>query len=318
MNKDATIFHALADPTRLRIFVLLRRMELAVGELAQVLAQSQPGVSKHLKILLDSGLVTRRREGNWIFFSHGEAALVDPIFGLLDRLADYHGENAWIAADAARLVAINSERADEAARYFAAHAGEWDALRALHVPVDQVDEAILAAIGDRRPGRVVDLGTGTGTIVQLLGAKADHIIGVDRSPEMLRYGRARLAELGIANAELRQGDIYRLDLPSGSADTVILHQVLHYAQHPATAIAEAARLLDRDGQLLVIDVARHDREELRRNHAHARLGFSDEEVLGYFKAAGLKGDAVAHLEGGELTVTIWSAQRNHARLKIVS
>jgi len=135
---------------------------------------------------------------------------------------------------------------------------------------------------------------------------------------MLRYGRARLAELGIANAELRQGDIYRLDLPSGSADTVILHQVLHYAQHPATAIAEAARLLTRDGQLLVIDVARHDREDLRRNHAHARLGFSDEEVLAYFKAAGLKGKAVAHLAGGELTVTIWSARLDRVHLKLVS
>jgi ArsR family transcriptional regulator len=233
-------------------------------------------------------------------------------------LADYHGESAWIAADAARLAAINAERADEAARYFAAHAGEWDALRALHVPTGQVDDAILAAIGDRRPGRVVDLGTGTGTIVQLLCPKADHIIGIDRSPEMLRYGRARLAELGIANAELRQGDIYRLDLPSGSADTVILHQVLHYVQHPATAIAEAARLLDRDGQLLLIDVARHDREDLRRNHAHVRLGFSDEEILAYFKAVGLKGETVAHLIGGELTVTIWSARPNRARLKIVS
>jgi ArsR family transcriptional regulator len=318
MNKDATIFQALADPIRLRILALLRRMELAVGELAQVLGQSQPGVSKHLKTLLDCGLVTRRREGNWIFFSRGEAELVEPIFGLIDRLADYHGQSAWVAADAARLVAINAERADEAARYFAAHAGEWDAIKALHVPTDQVDEAILAAIGDRRPGRVIDLGTGTGTIVRLLADKADHIVGVDRSPEMLRYGRARLAEMGIANADLRQGDIYGLDLPSGSADTVILHQVLHYAQHPAAAVAEAARLLDRDGQLLVIDVARHEREDLRRSHAHARLGFSDEEVLSYFKSAGLKGRAVAHLTGGELTVTIWSATRDRARLKIVS
>ena len=318
MNKDATIFQSLADPIRLRILALLRRMELAVGELAQVLGQSQPGVSKHLKTLLDCGLVTRRREGNWIFFSRGEPALVEPIFGLIDRLADYHGQSPWVAADAARLVAINAERADEAARYFAAHAGEWDAIKALHVPTDQVDEAILAAIGDRRPGRVVDLGTGTGTIVRLLADKADHIIGVDRSPEMLRYGRARLAEMGIANADLRQGDIYGLDLPSGTADTVILHQVLHYAQHPAAAIAEAARLLDRDGQLLVIDVARHEREDLRRSHAHVRLGFSDEEVLSYFKTAGLKGKAVAHLTGGELTVTIWSAKRDRARLKIVS
>ena len=317
MNESATLFQALSDPTRLRILLLLRRMELAVGELAQVLGQSQPGVSKHVKILLDCGLLARRKEGNWVFLSLGEGALVEPVFALLGRWAEVHGESPWIAADAARLVAINAERADEAARYFAAHAGQWDELRTLHVPTGEVDRAILRALGDRRPGRVVDLGTGTGTILQLLGDKAEHIIGIDRSPEMLRYARARLAESGIANAELRQGDIYGLELPSHAADTVILHQVLHYAQRPASFILEAARLLAPDGQLLVVDVAQHDREELRRNHAHARLGFSDEEVLSYFRGAGLKGQVVEHLTGGELTVTIWSARPDRGRLKVV-
>ena len=318
MQTDSSLFQALSDSTRLRILLLLREMELAVGELAQVLAQSQPGISKHVKILLDAGFVARRKEGNWAFLSLGEPALVQPVFALLERWAEVHGRSPWIAADAARLAAINAERADEAARYFAAHAADWDKLRALHVPVARVDAAILRALGDRKPGRLVDLGSGTGTMLRLFAGKADHMIGIDRSPEMLRYARAMLVDEGIANAELRQGDINGLDLPAGSADTVILHQVLHYAQHPAAFIAEAARLLAPDGRLLVVDVARHDREDLRKDHAHARLGFTDDEVLSWFKAAGLKGEAVDHLDGGALTVTIWLARPDRKRLRVVA
>lgn len=318
MQSKVALFQALSDPTRLRILQLLREMELAVGEVAQVLAQSQPGISKHVKILLDCGLLTRRKEGNWVFLSLGEPGLVQPVFALLERWAEVLGRSPWIAADAARLAAIKAERAEEAARYFAAHAGEWDKLRSLHVPVARVDAAILRALGDRAPGRLVDLGSGTGTMLRLFADKASHMIGIDRSPEMLRYARAMLAEEGIDNAELRQGDIVGLDLPSGSADTVILHQVLHYAQHPAAFIGEAARLLAPDGRLLVVDVARHDLEELRKSHAHARLGFSDEEVLAWLRAAGLKGEVVDHLDGGELTVTIWSARPDKKRLRAVT
>jgi ArsR family transcriptional regulator len=318
MQADTSLFQALSDPTRLRILLLLREMELAVGELAQVLAQSQPGISKHVKILLDCGLLMRRKEGNWVFLRLGEPALVQPVFALLERWAGVHGRSPWIAADAARLSAIKSERADDAARYFALHANEWDKLRALHVPVARVDKAILKALGGRQPGRLVDLGSGTGTMLRLFAGKADHMIGIDRSPEMLRYARAMLADEGIANAELRQGDINGLDLPAGSADTVILHQVLHYAQHPAAFIAEAARLLAPDGRLVVVDLARHEREDLRKHHAHARLGFADEEVLSWFKAAGLKGEVTDHLDGGALTVTIWSAQPDRKRLRVVA
>src|SRR5688572_6496965 len=220
MQRIVDLLQALSDPTRLRIIYLLREMELAVGELAQVLAQSQPGISKHLKILLESGLVVRRKEGNWVFVSLGDPALVRPVFALLDRWAEVHEPSPWIAADSARLNAIKVERADDAARYFEAHAAEWDTLRSLHVPVARVDKAILRALGDRKQGRLVDLGSGTGTMLRLFANKADHVIGIDRSPEMLRYARAMLAEQGIANVELRQGNINGLDLPAGSADTV--------------------------------------------------------------------------------------------------
>lgn len=318
MKQEAALFQALSDPTRLRIVLLLREMELAVGELAQVLAQSQPGISKHVKILLDCGLVARRKEGNWVFLSLGEPGLVQPVVSLLERWADVNGRSPWIAADAARLAAIKAERADEAARYFAAHAADWDELRALHVPVAKVDRAILKAIGGMEPARLVDLGSGTGTMLRLFAGRARHMIGIDRSPEMLRYARAMLAEEGIANAELRQGDINGLDLPADSADTVILHQVLHYAQHPAAFIAEAARVLAPGGRLLVVDLAPHEREDLRKHHAHARLGFADEEVLAWFKAAGLAGQVADHLGGGALTVTIWAAQPDEKRLRVVA
>jgi SAM-dependent methyltransferase len=317
MNQDALLFQALSDPVRLRILYLLREMELSVGELAHTLAQGQPTISKHLKVLIDGGLVGRRKEGNWVFLRLGAASLVDPVFVLLDRWAEVHGRNPWLAADATRLTAINAERSVEAASYFAAHAGEWDRLRALHVPTEDVDEAILQAIGDHRLGKLVDIGTGTGTMIQLLAGRADYMIGIDRSPEMLRFGRAKLLQAGITNAELRQGDMNALDLPSGSADTVVLHQVLHYAQRPAAVIAEAARILNSTGKLIVVDVAPHDREELRREHAHARLGFPDEEVLGFMKAAHLKGRVVDHLAGGALTITLWSAEPRSARLRAV-
>ena len=317
MQCDALLFQALSDPVRLRILHLLRAMELSVGELAQTLTQGQPKISRHVKVLIECGLVDRRKEGNWVFLRLGEPALVDPVFTLLDRWAEAHGSSPWLAADAARLTAINAERSAEAASYFAAHAAEWDRLRGLHVATQAVDEAILRAIGDHRVGRLVDIGTGTGTMLHLLADRADTMIGIDRSPDMLRFGRARLLQDRIAKAELRQGDMNALDLPTGSADTVVLHQVLHYAPRPASVIAEAARILKPNGKLIVVDVAPHDREDLRREHAHARLGFGDEEVLEYLRAAQLNGRVAAHLSGGALTVTVWCAEPRKARLRAV-
>lgn len=317
MQIDIILLQALSDPTRLRIITLLREMELAVGELAQVLGQSQPRVSKHVKILLDCELIERRKEGNWAFLALAEPALVDPVFTLLDRWAEHHGRNPWFAADKARLTAIIAEREAEAAAYFKAHAPDWDRLRSLHVPTTAVDTAILRALGDHHPGRLVDIGTGIGTMLLLFADRADHMIGIDRSPDMLRFGRVKLAEGGITNAELRQGDMNSLDLPPGSADTVMLHQVLHYARHPAAVVAEAARLLAPGGRLVIVDVAPHHHEELRRDHAHVRLGFSDQEVVGYLRAAGLDAQVTDHLTGGELTITLWTAQPAKARLKAI-
>ncbi|HYJ31232.1 MAG TPA: metalloregulator ArsR/SmtB family transcription factor [Allosphingosinicella sp.] len=317
MSPASEIFRSLADPTRLRILTLLRAMELSVGELAQVLGQSQPRVSRHVRILIECGLAERRKEGSWVFLSLGGRARVEPLFDLLDRWAGVDGEDPWAIADAARLAAVRADRAAAAERYFAAHAKDWDEIRSLHIAESEVEAAIARALAGRPVGRLIDIGTGTGRMIELFGRDAVHSLGVDRSPEMLRLARVKLAQAGL-EAELRQGDMYALALPAGSADTVIIHQVLHYAQQPAAAVLEAARLLASRGRLLIVDFAAHEREELRIRDAHARLGFADESVLAFLQEAGLEGRVVERLEGGELTVTIWAGERPEARLKVVA
>ncbi|WOK35608.1 metalloregulator ArsR/SmtB family transcription factor [Sphingomonas sp. C3-2] len=303
------IFRALADPTRLRIFVLLRAMELSVGELAQVLGQSQPRVSRHVKILADAGLAARRKEGSWVFLGLGDETDVAPILGALDIWQKGHVDH-WQTADAARLAAVRADRAAAAERYFDQHAEQWDAIRSLYVAETEVEAAMRALLAGRRIGRLVDIGTGTGRMIALFGHEADSALGVDRSPQMLRLARAKLAEAGLGAAELRQGDMYELPLPDGSADTVILHQLLHFAQMPEAAIAEAARLLAEGGRLMIADFASHEREELRTDDAHARLGFADEQIRHWFAEAGLQTEAIEELKGGELTVKLWLGHRS--------
>lgn len=304
MDRLLDTFRALGDPTRLRIFALLRRMELSVGELAQVLGQSQPRVSRHVRILADAGLTRRRREGSWIFLALADDTPVEPLLSALDGLlaAD------WAEEDATRLDQVRAERAEAAQRYFDAHADEWDAIRSLHVPEREVESAMAAVLGDRAIGRLVDLGTGTGRMLELFGKEATRVLGVDRSPEMLRLARAKLAG-AVPNAELRQGDLTALPLPDAAADTVILHQVLHFVPQPGPALAEAARLVACGGRMLIVDFAPHDHEELRTRDAHQRLGFSDEQIAGWVAAAGLNLTDTRMLEGGELTVKLWLATR---------
>ena len=298
-------FRALADPTRLRIVALLRAMELSVGELAQVLGQSQPRVSRHVRILVDAGLAIRRKEGSWVFLAPSPTALAVPLYALLDAAALKEGDH-WAKADAARLAAVRADRAAAAERYFALHAESWDAIRSLHVADSDVEQRMRMLLGPTI-GRLVDIGTGTGRMIQLFGATASHAIGIDRSPEMLRLARAKLD--GLQACELRQGDIAALPLTGGSADTVILHQVLHFIPAPEASLAEAARLLAPGGRLLIVDFAPHQREELRTQDAHARLGFSDDQITAWLSAADLSLTRIETLDGSELTVKLWLGTR---------
>lgn len=313
MTVALDIFRALADSSRLRILALLRTMELSVGELAQVLGQSQPRVSRHVKILTDAGLAERRKEGSWVFVALGEAGRVAPVLAALDAW----GEERETAADAARLAAVRADRAAAAAGWFESHADEWDAIRSLHVAEEQVEAAMVAALAGEPIGRLVDIGTGTGRMIELFAPDAASALGIDRSSEMLRLARAKLGERGLANAELRQADLYALPLSDGTADVAILHHVLHFAQQPGAAIHEAARVLGPGGRLLIADFAPHDREELRARDAHTRLGFSDAQMEGWFDAAGLMPARIETLEGGELTVKLWLARKKGAPLREV-
>jgi len=301
--KLAALFQALADPTRLRILALLRSMELSVGELAQLLGQSQPRVSRHVKILSDSSLVGRRKEGSWVYLQLAEPGRTDSLFDLA-REVDQDA-NRIFAADAARLDTVRADRAEAARRYFESHAATWENVRSLHIDDAEIERAIAALLAERPLGALLDIGTGTGRMLELFAPRAESAIGIDRSSEMLRLARVKLDEAGISGASLRQGDMYALPLGDCSADSIILHQVLHYAQQPGSAIIEAARVLAPGGQLLVIDFAQHDRSELKEQDAHLRLGFADDAMRGWFSAAGLNLDRIERLGGGALTVILW-------------
>lgn len=308
MTFTLDIFRALADATRLRIMALLQSMELSVGELAQVLGQSQPRVSRHVKILCDAGLAERRKEGSWVFLALGEAAIVNPVLSAFEAWRARESDH-WAVADAARLAAVRADRAAAANAWFEANAGQWDAIRSLHVADSAVEAAMKRVMGPAPIGQLIDIGTGTGRMLEVFGEQADQALGIDRSSEMLRLARAKLAERGLDRAELRQADLYALPLADAQADVAILHHVLHFAQQPGAAILEAARVLRPGGRLLIADFAPHEREELRARDAHTRLGFSDDQVTTWFDTAGLAPAQIETLEGGELTVKLWLGRK---------
>jgi ArsR family transcriptional regulator len=301
---------AAGEPTRLRILALLDREELAVMELSQILDQSQPRVSRHLKLLTEAGLVERFPDGAWMFYrlaGHGpRRALLDQALALTDR------DDPELARDLARLERVRGDRLQTAADYFARNAAHWDQLRSLYVAEADVEAAILAAVGPGPFERLVDLGSGTGRMLTLLGDRAELAIGLDLSQQMLNIARRHANEAGLFHCELRHGDIFATRLPNGFADLVVVHQVLHYLSDPAAALAEAGRLVRPGGRLLVIDFAPHGLEYLREAHQHRRLGFSDAEMLRWFELASLTAAAPTTLPPADaegLTVKIWTATR---------
>lgn len=314
MTSSLDIFRALGDATRLRIVHLLRAMELAVGEIAQVVGQSQPRVSRHVRILAEAGLIERRKEGNWVFLRMGRTPAIAPFLTLFDRLEASEEEELWRRADLARLAAVRADRAKAAEAYFAEHAEGWDAIRSLHVPEAEVEALMTSMLGGQPLGHLLDIGTGTGRMIQLFGPDAAQVTALDRSPDMLRLARARLPEDAGDRYALLLGDFAALPLEDGRVDTVVLHQVLHYAQAPELVIAEAARVLGADGRVLIADFAAHEMEELRTRDQHARLGFSDEQIGLWFAQAGLDLERVESLPGRDLTVTLWLGRRRGARI----
>ena len=302
------IFRALADPTRLRVVALLRKMELAIGELAVVLDQSQPRVSRHVRILVEAGIVERQREGSWVFL---RLATDGPAARLIAQAGEWpfsEREALVIAYDASRLAAVRAERAAVADRYFAEHAAEWDAIRSRHVAESEVEAAMLAMMTGRQLGHLLDIGTGTGRMAEIFAPTAHRITALDRSPEMLRIARTKLAGQTVP-IDLVQGDFLNLPLADASVDSIVIHQALHFAHEPDRVIAETGRVLRGGGHLLIVDFAPHEDEALRTLGAHARLGFSDAQIRSWFASAGLEFEGTETLEGGDLAVKLWLGRR---------
>lgn len=309
LSADQTVeaLRAAGEPTRLRVLSLLAGEELSVMEMSRILDQSQPRVSRHLKLMTDAGLIERFPDGARVYYrlSHDAQArrLIDTV---LDILAEDAGE-----ADHRRLDEVRKDREEAAVSYFEQVAPQWDRLRSLYVSESAVEAALEKAVGPGPFERVVDLGTGSGRMLTLFGKKAKMSVGLDLSQNMLNIARTNVTKAGVEQVELRHGDIFATRLPAASADLVIVHQVLHYLSDPSAAVAEACRLVSPGGRLVIIDFAPHDFEHMREAHQHRRLGFADSEINGWLQDGGLSPSAPIALphDAEGLTVTIWTAER---------
>ena len=301
------VLRAAGEATRLRLLALTAESELTVTELTQILGQSQPRVSRHLKLMCEAGLLERFREGAWVFFRLAQTGpSADAAYAFVDLLPR---NDDVLRGDAARLESIKRARAGAAADYFRRNAAQWDQIRKLHVSDSSVENALLDLLGERKIRDFLDVGTGTGRILEIVGPRVGRGTGIDLSREMLAVARTNLEQAGLKNCRVRHADMYSLPFPEASMDAICYHQVLHFADDPAAAVAEGARALRPGGLLVVVDFAPHDIESLREEHAHRRLGFSDQEVAAWFASSGLEMEGIVRLPGDPLTVVVWPAVR---------
>ena len=305
MDALLSALRAVAEPTRLRILGLCAQAELTVSELVHIIGQSQPSVSRHLRLLSEAGLLNRVREGSWVFHGLAEDG---PGADTARRLNDLlPPDDSVLALDLRRLTEVKEERSRVAADYFRRNAQRWDELRSLHVDDAEVENVLKGLLPTTGVNDLLDVGTRTGRMLEVFGPRVGRALGVDLSLDMLAVARVNLERSGLKNLALRKGDMYQLDFPDASFDAVTVHQVLHFADYPARAFAEAARVLRPGGHLLVADFAPHDLEYLRRDHEHRRLGFSNPQVFDWLEATYLKIKEIKHLPGNPLTVTVWLA-----------
>lgn len=297
------VLRAIGEETRLRIVALLQHGELTVTDLTDILGQSQPRISRHLRLLADAGVVDKHREGTWAFFDLAPNGPIGELIADLLALTDKH--DTVLAADLDRLTIVRSRRTASAQDYFAGIAPRWDEERSLHASDATVEQAILEAIGSTAYKSVLDVGTGTGRILQLLGHDAERAVGLDSSHSMLSVARANLERAEMRGIDLRQGDVYSPPFDRNSFDLIVIHQVLHFLDDPARAVREAARLLTPGGRLLIVDFAPHSLEFLRNDHAHLRLGFRTDTVEGWLEQSGLDVPTTSSIAGERLTVSLW-------------
>ena len=308
LDRTVAVLRAAGETTRLRILLLLTEGDLTVTDLTTILVQSQPRISRHLKLLGEAGLIERYQEGSWAYFrlapELGRSVMRD-LAGRIDA------DDPDLARDRERRERVRVEQAEAAGAYFAAVAQDWDRIRALHAPEEEVERAMLDLVGETPVQSMLDLGTGTGRMLELFAPLYREGLGLDASREMLGVARAKLAGAGLAHARVRRADILNADAPLGAFDLVTMHQVLHVLDAPARALHEAARFVAPGGRLLVVDFAPHAHEFLRQDQAHRRLGFAAAQVAEWLGEAGLAMEAVREVPADDpdgLTVLLWLAR----------
>ncbi|MEH6475357.1 MAG: metalloregulator ArsR/SmtB family transcription factor [Sneathiella sp.] len=308
---------AAGEETRMRLLVLCGHAELTVSELLQILGQSQPRVSRHLKLLCEAGLIDRFQEGSWVYYrlaSKSENSLLARYLVDLTKESD-----PVVARDLERLDTIKQARSDAATAYFKINASRWHEIRSLHADDEEVETYLLEAVRahevktDKRIVDFLDIGTGTGRMLEVFGPEVEYAVGVDTSREMLAYARTAIEEKGLRNCQVRLGDMYTLPMANQSQDAVIIHQVLHYADRPTVAIDEARRVLRAGGILIIVDFAQHEITALNEEHAHKQLGFELKQVEKWCESAGFSNLSTHVLKGDPLTVNIWIAEANGSK-----
>jgi len=302
-----TALRAIAEPTRLRLVALCRTGDLTVTDICRILGQSQPRISRHLRLLVDAGVLEKIPEGSCVFHRLTRTGVGAEVARQISSILPENEDS--LCHDQSRLAQIRHEREAKASEYFNENAHQWDSLRTMHVDDTEVETELLAMLGDDRVGDVLDIGTGTGRMLEVLAPRCSQAEGIDTSRSMLGIARARLDKLALENCRVRQGDMYELPFDGESFDTILFHQVLHYADDPEFAVTEAVRVLRPGGRLLITDFEPHDVEELRHKHAHRRLGFPAEEVEGWLSKALLRQQSHRTLKGDPLTVSLWMAEK---------
>lgn len=298
---------AIAEPTRLRILSLCGHSELAVRELVEILGQSQPRVSRHLKLLVDAGVLDRNREGIWAFYrtaARGPGAELARV--ALDLIPM---DDQMIALDLERLERVRTRRAERAQTYFRENSARWQDVRSRYVDEGKVEAALASLLPPGSYSNLLDIGTGTGRMLELLGPDAASALGIDLNQEMLTIARANLDRTELSHCQVRKADMYNMPVASGSFDALTLHMVLHYADQPERVIYEAARAMGPGGRMVIVDFAPHETEVLRTDHAHLWMGFSDQTMENWLLEAQLQAEPAIHLDGRELTVCLWPATR---------
>ena len=270
----------LADPTRLRIWMALRRGALSVAELQEVLAMGQSRISTQLAQLKRAGLVEDRKDGKHRYYTLREGTAAAPLVAVADQAAN---ELPEVRRDQTASDHVLRKRRDRMRAYFDSLAGRFGRDYVPGRSWKGLAETLLKLMP---PMVIADLGAGEGTVSQLLAQRAERVIAIDNSEKTVEYGARLAADHGLANLEYRLGEIEAVPLPDGSVDLAVLSQALHHAVDPARALREAFRILRPAGRVVVLDLRRHKFTQARDRFGDVWLGFTEVELLGFLRAAG--------------------------------